>query len=110
MDLSKQRSLWPEDGESMIRPDFGLLRELADVLGGELAGTRVAFEEGWILLPAKSADRRHRSAGTLYCMRHIRGHSASGWNDGFQIHRGHKQRSLHANLQGSRLGNSRGPV
>ena len=31
---------------------FGLLRELAEVLGGELAGTRVAFEEGWI--PASS--------------------------------------------------------
>ena len=31
---------------------FGLLRELAEILGGELAGTRVAFEEGWI--PASS--------------------------------------------------------
>ncbi len=27
---------------------FELLRELADALGGELGGTRVAFEEGWI--------------------------------------------------------------
>ena len=28
--------------------DFNILRELADVMGGDVAGTRIAAEEGWI--------------------------------------------------------------
>lgn len=48
VDLSKARAIVAGGRGLGDASGFGLLGELADVLGAEVAGTRVAVEEGWI--------------------------------------------------------------
>ncbi len=52
VDLSKAKIIVAGGRGANDPAGFELLRELADALGAALAGTRVAFEEGWI--PASS--------------------------------------------------------
>ena len=92
------------------REGFALLEELAEVLGAEVAGSRVAVEKGWIESESELRARLHcpradaragssrscrhrRCPRALYRLRHIRFSAASRRDQGGENSGGHQQRS-----------------